>query len=67
VHRSQPIISPALTIIIGINFRFNLINNGADWIGIAHSIDEPIMIDIVDIATIGVAVESFSLELNNGR
>lgn len=67
IDRSQPSINPTPTIEIGANFRFSVINSGVDWTGMTHSIDEPIMIDIIAIITIGVAVEGFSVELNNGK
>jgi hypothetical protein len=67
IDRSQPIINPIVTIIMGISFRLNTINSGVDWIGMAHSIDEPIIIDIIDIIIIGATVEGFSLDVNKGK
>jgi hypothetical protein len=64
---NQPDIIPRVTMVTGISFNLKNINMGIDCGDIIHSIDEPIMIDIVDINIIGVTVVRVSYELNNGR
>lgn len=64
---NQPDITPRATMVMGISFSLKSINMGTDCGGIIHSIDEPIMIDIVDIDIIGVTVVKVSHELNSGR
>ena len=45
----------------------NGINRGIVWIGIIHSIKDPIIIDIKDIIDMGIIVEQVSVGLNSGK
>lgn len=65
--KNHPDMIPRITMVIGTSFSVKNMNIGTDCGGITHNIDEPIIIDIVDITIIGITVVVASHEVNSGK